>query len=185
MADWNIATGQEQPINRTGLDNIQETGDTQGILAGVDTSGTEPKLVAADAGPAANEAGDAPITAIGAILPREIIPEDVASYVNEHPWDDVEQQIYEEERTLSGDRATVISYGIEMVNDGTDTDFTAGEPVYLAEGGGFTQTEPGTSGAAVQCVGVALTPEDEGPGTAEDGRERILLDVEYDYTVNA
>lgn len=186
MTDWNIATGQEQPINRTGLDNIQETGDVQGMLAGVDASGTEPMLVGADAGPAANDAGDGPITAVGVILPREIIPEDVENYVTDHPWADVEEQIYREDRTLSGDRAVVIAYGIELVNDDDDTDFTPGEPVYLDEGGGFTQTKPTTTGAAVQCVGVALTPEDMGPGTEDDGRPRMLLDVNYDYeTVSA
>jgi len=190
MADWNIATGQEQPINRTGLDNVQETGEVQGMLVGVDTSGAEPKLVQADAGPSANEAGDAPITAVGVLLPREVMPDDLSN-VNTHPWDDYEKQVYMEDRTLSGDRATVISYGIEMVNDGTEESFTPGEPVYLAEGGGLTQTEPGTSGAAVQCVGVALTPEDYGPGgggpsgTDTGGRERVLLDVGYDYEVNA
>lgn len=180
MPDWNIATGQEQPINRTGLDNIQETGENQGMLVGVDDSGTDPKLVQADAASDADGAGAAPVVAVGALFPREIIPEDVASYVTDHPWADVEEQIYTEERTLSGDRATVINYGVELVNDGdADANFAPGEPVYLDVGGGLTQTKPSASGEAVQCVGVALTPEDEGNGNV--GRERVLLDVDFDY----
>jgi hypothetical protein len=180
MTDWNIATGKEQPLNRTGVDNVQVSGsEVQGTLVAIDDSGTDPKLVAADAASDANGAGSAPLNAVGVLLPREIIPEDVENYVNQHPWDDVEAQIYREERTLTGDRATVVKYGIELVNDDDDTDFTPGEPVYLDTGGGFTQTKPSGSGEAVQAVGMALTPEDEGNGNT--GRPRLLLDVSTDY----
>jgi hypothetical protein len=184
MTDWNIATGKEQPINRTGFDNVQESGsEVQGMLVGIDNSGTDPMLVQADAGASANSAGNGPVTAVGALFPREIIPEDVANYVNQHPWDDVEEQIYREERTLTGDRATAVQYGIELVNDAEDTSFTPGEPVYLDVGGGFTQTKPSTSGEAVQVVGMALTPEDEGNGNS--GRPRMLLDVDIAYDMVA
>jgi len=186
MPEWNLATGDQQPINRTGLDNIQESGENQGMLVGVDNSGSEPKLVQADAASDANGDGSAPISAVGALFPREIIPEDVQNYVNDHPWSDVEEQIYTEDRTLTGDRVTLVQFGVELVNDGnTDSGFTPGEPVYLDVGGGLTQTKPSGSGEAVQCVGVALTPEDMGPGTTNQGRERVLLDVDFDYEVLA
>lgn len=38
--------------------------------------------------------------------------------------------------------------------DGLDA-FTPGQPVYLASGGGVTQTKPATTGNAVQIVGIA------------------------------
>jgi predicted RecA/RadA family phage recombinase len=184
MTDFNIATGEEQPLNRTGFDNVQITGEQQGVPVGVDTSGTEPKLVAADAGASANEAGTGPINAVGVLFPREILPDDLSN-VNQHPWDDIEKQIYMEDRTLAGDRATVIRNGIEMVNDDDDTSFEPGEPVYLAPGGGFTQTKPSGSGEAVQVLGVACTTMDDGVNPNNVSKDRIFLEVEADYEVLA
>lgn len=186
MADFNIATGKEQPLNRTGIENVQVEGsDVQGTFVGVTTpSGeTESGLYLADADPAYDIDGDGtadgPLKALGVLLPREIIPEEVDQYVTDHPWADVEEQIYREERTLSGDRAVFIKYGIEMTNDGADLGLTPGEPVYLDAGGGVTQdltTLP--AGAMVQKVGIALDPEQEDENNV--GRERFLLDVEDD-----
>lgn len=184
MTDFNIATGEEQPLNRTGFDNVQITGENQGIPVGIDNSGTEPKLVPADAAADANEAGSAPINAVGVLFPREIMPADM-SHVTTHPWDDVEEQIYMEERTLAGERATAVRSGIEMINDDDDTDFTPGEPVYLAPGGGFTQTKPSASGEAVQVLGVAATTMDDGVNPNDVSKDRIFLEVDADYEVLA
>ena len=123
MTNFNIATGEEQPLNRTGFENVQLEGENQGVPVGIDNSGTEPKLVRADAAADANEAGDAPVTAVGVLFPREVLPEGKYGGVNTHPWDDVEAQIYEETRTKAGDRATAVRSGIEMVNDDGDTSF--------------------------------------------------------------
>jgi len=174
MANFNIATGSEQPINRTGLDNIQIQGDdVQGTLVGVDNSGSEPQLVEADA---ANG-----IPAVGVLLPQEVFPEDPHSYVGSHELTEEMAQMFSEmDRTEVGDRVTLIRYGVELANDGADMDLTPGEPVYLAEGGGFTQTKPSNSGSIVQILGVALDPEDMGETVAE-GRERLLLDIEAGY----
>lgn len=184
MTDFNIATGEEQPLNRTGFDNAQITGENQGVPVGIDNSGAEPKLVRADAASDANEAGTGPIQAVGVLFPREIMPADLSN-VTQHPWDDVEEQIYMEERTLSGERATAIRSGIEMVNDDDDTDFTPSEPVYLDVGGGFTQTKPSGSGEAVQCLGFACTTMDDGVNPQDVSKDRIFLEVSADYEVLA
>lgn len=173
MTDFNIATGEEMPLNRTGFDNVQVTGEMQGVPVGVDNSGQEPQLVEADA--------DAGIPAVGVLFPREVLPDGQYGGVNTHPWDDVEAQIYEENRTKVGDRATVIRSGIEMINDDDDTDFTPGEPVYLAPGGGFTQTKPSTSGQIVQVLGVAATTMDDGLNPQDVSKDRLFLEIDADY----
>ena len=181
MTDFNIATGEEQPLNRTGIDNVQVTGENQGVPVGIDNSGAEPQLVRADAAADANGDGSAPVQAIGVLFPREVMPADLSN-VTQHPWDDVEEQIYREERTLAGDRATVVRSGIEMVNDDDDTDFTPGEPVYLDAGGGFTQTKPdGTAGNAIQVLGVACTTMDDGVNPENVSKDRLFLEVDADY----
>lgn len=169
--DFNIATGEEQPINRTGVDNVQLSGKNQGVPMAIDNSGAEPALVAADADSAVA------LHTVGVLFPREVLPADLSN-VTDHPWADVEKQIYLEERTLTGDRVTVIRYGIEMVDDSGEVTFTPGEPVYLAPGGGFTQTKPSAVGDVVQVVGVAMTNDG-------DDRARFLLDVEAGYEVVA
>lgn len=184
MTDFNIATGEEQPLNRTGIDNVQVTGEKQGVPVGIDYSLDPPQLVEADAAADANDAGTAPIQAIGVLFPREVMPADLSN-VTQHPWDDVEEQIYMEERTLTGDRATVVRNGIEMVNDDDDTDFDPSEPVFLDVGGGFTQTKPSTSGEAVQCLGVALTTMDDGMNPQNVSKDRLFLEIDPNYEVVA
>jgi len=184
MTDFNIATGEEHPVNRTGIDNVQIEGENQGVPVGIDNSGSEPMLVRADAAADANDGGSAPVHAIGVLFPREVMPEDLSN-VTQHPWDDVEETIYREERTLAGDRATVIRYGVEMVNDDDDTDFTPGEPVFLDVGGGFTQTAPSNTGEAVQPLGVALTVMEDGVNPQNVTKDRIMLDVSSNYEVVA
>jgi hypothetical protein len=184
MTDFNIATGEEQPLNRTGFDNVQLTGENHGVPVGIDNSGAEPKLVRADAAADANEAGTGPVHAVGVLFPREILPADLSN-VTQHPWDDVEEQIYREERALQGERATAVRSGIEMVNDDDDTDFTPSEPVYLDVGGGFTQTKPSTSGEAVQVLGLACTTMDDGVNPNDVSKDRVFLEIDAEYEVLA
>lgn len=171
MTDFNIATGASQPINRTGIENNQVTGsDVQALPVGIDNSGTDPQLVAADA-----DSAEA-VQAVGVLLPEEVI--DPATIPTGDHFQDLEEQLVNEYRTLQGDRVTVVFTGVELVNDDDDTSFTPGEPVYLAIGGGFTQTKPSASGEVVQRLGVAATPNGE-------GYDRIILDVDFDYEVLA
>lgn len=184
MTDFNIATGEEQPLNRTGIDNVQITGENQGVPVGIDNSVDPPQLVRADAAADANDAGTDPIQAVGVLFHREVMPADLSN-VTQHPWDDVEEQIYRENRTLAGERATVVRNGIEMVNDDDDTSFAPGEPVYLAPGGGFTQTKPSTSGEAVQVLAVAATTMDDGMNPENVSKDRLFLEIDADYEVLA
>jgi hypothetical protein len=180
--DWNIATAEQQPLNRTGIENITFSGDdVQGTFVGAanPSGASETGLYEADPSPDYDIDGDGtvdgPLKALGVLLPRAIIPEDFSN-VPQHPWDDVQEQIYAEDWTLTGDRATFIKYGIEMVNDGTEIGMEPDEPVYLAPDGELTQ-DPSSlpSGAMVQKVGIGLDPEETGP--VDEGRERFLLDV--------
>lgn len=171
MADWNLATGAEQPINRTGVEDVQVVGDdVQGTLVGVQDNGDGTySLAAADADSAVAR------PAVGVLLPEEVI--DAATIPTGQYLQDIEEQLVQENKTLKGDRATAIAYGVEMVNDADDTAFTPGDPVYLAVGGGFTQTAPAGTGEVVQTVGVCLPPnEDAGVGNVQG--DRILLDVD-------
>lgn len=185
MSDFNIATGEEMPLNRTGIANVQITGEKQGVPVGIDTTGTENKLVAADAASDASEDGSEPIQAIGVLFNREVLPDGQYGGVNTHPWDDVEAQIYEENRTKVGDRCTVVRSGIEMVNDGAALDLTEGEPVYLDVGGGLTQTAPSGSGEAVQVLGVATSKIANELDPGNGAKERLFLEVDADYDINA
>jgi hypothetical protein len=185
MTDFNIATGEEQPLNRTGVANVQVTGENQGVPVGIDNSVDPPQLVMADAASDANDAGTGPIQAVGVLFPREVLPAGKYGGVTTHPWDDVEAQIYEENRTKVGDRATVVRNGIEMVNDDEDTDYTPGEPVYLDVGGGFTQTKPTGSGEAVQVLGIANTVVANELDPGNGAKDRLFLEVDAEYTVLA
>lgn len=81
----------------------------------------------------------------------------------------VQNQLLENQNVLVGedDRALLIKDNFILEDeDGADS-LTPGEPVYLAEGGGITQTAPSTSGSVVQIVGMA-----------EDANS-FLLDVEF------
>jgi len=181
MTDFNIATGEEQPLNRTGVDNVQLTGENQGVLVGIDHTVDPPQLVKADAAADASDDGSQPIPAVGVLFPREVLPSGQYGGVNTHPWNDVEAQIYEENRTKAGDRATVIRNGIEMVNDDEDTSFNPGEPIYLDVGGGFTQTPPSSAGEAVQNLGFANTVVANELDPGNGAKDRLFLEVDAHY----
>lgn len=187
MTDWNMATGPSQPLNRTGLQNVQVAGEKQGVLAGVTnpSGASENGLYEADASATADVDGDGtddgPLPAVGALLHEEVV--DISTIPSGNYLQDIEEQLVQENKKLLGDRATLVKFGIEMVNDDDDTSFTPGEPVYLDEGGGFTQDVSGFSdGSIVQVVGVALDPTNQEKSTANT-KDRILLAVQDDYYV--
>lgn len=173
MTNFNLATGADAPINRTGIENTQfADADAQGIPVGIDNSGADPQLVKADA-----DSGTA-IQAVGVYFHLEVI--DPATIPTGSYLQDIEEQLVQENKKLMGERGTVVFNGVELVNDDDDTTWTPGEPVYLDTGGGFTQTEPSTTGDIQQVMGVALTPDEGG-----DGKDRMLLDVDFDYATSA
>ena len=154
MVNARIATGAEQPINRdAGL--AGEVG-TEGDLVGMDSDG---KIVLADA---------ATGTAINAVGVLAAPVDDLSNYSGSI---DLVQSVVEAERVLvDRDRVACISYGVIIENSDEDWGFTPGQPVYLGEGGGYTQSKPADSGDLVQVVGVAT----------EDG-ETVFVNVDYDY----
>lgn len=175
MTDWNIATGASQPINRTGFENIQFAGDDiQATPVGVvDSDGDgNYELVHADAAAAEQT------QCVGVLLQEEVV--DASTLPTGKYFQDLEEQLVHEFRTLQGDRCTLVFEGVELVNDDDDTTWTPGEPVYLDVGGGFTQTAPSALDEVVQVVGVALTPDFNG-----DGKDRMYLRVSHDYEINA
>jgi len=153
MANAQIATGAEQPINRHGAvagDEMQE-----GDLVGLNSDGYMVQAQADESDPQA---------ALGVALTPATDPEN---------YDETATRLtVEANRALIGqDRVTAISNGIEVENGDRDWEFTPGEPVYLDYDGGYTQDAPATVGAIVQVVGTALT------------EERIRLDVSAGYDV--
>lgn len=154
MVNPKIATSAEQPINVDGAVSTV-TGD-EGDLVGLDGSG---ELVAADA---------ATGTAIPAVGLLAASVDDLSNYSGDPQ---IVQSLIESNRELvNDDKVPYVRYGVEVVNKDKDWGFTPGEPVYLAEGGGFTQTKPADSGDLVQSLGVAVEAE------------VIHLDIDPDYT---
>jgi len=60
-------------------------------------------------------------------------------------------------------RKAFFEYGVRVRNRDQDWNFTPGADIYLAEGGGYTETAPSSSGSVIQKVGYAK------PGPTEDG----------------
>jgi hypothetical protein len=156
MVDARIATSAEQPMNSDGAVSTVEA--SEGDLVGLDGNG---EIVAADA---------ATGTAIPAVGVLATPVDDPANYPS--------GQFQYAAETANANRAQIndqkvgfVRYGVEVVNEDGDWGFTPGEPVYLGEGGGWTQTKPADTGDLVQYVGTALP----------DG-ESVFLDIDGDYT---
>lgn len=155
MVNFKIATGPEQPINRHGA--VGSVKMSQGDTVGLDANGD---IVQADGAAA---------TAIPALGIAMAEVRSLADYTD-GPEKLAAQANYV--LTEDGKRVEIVTDGVEVENNDGDSAFTPGEPVLLAPGGGFTQTEPvGASGDVRQVLGVALTAN------------RIRLDVNPDYTI--
>jgi len=169
MTDWNITKARNFPMNRDG-ETIQVKAE-EGDLVGLNENGEgEPELVAADAATGSAQ------PAMGVLMEEIQDPTDVS--VSGFRDDYIEQrqlrrQVREDDYTLVGDEGTYVFHGIMLSNVDEDMDLTPNEPIYLAEGGGFTQTAPSDTGDLVQVLGVAV-----------DANE-VLLDVDFDYETSA
>jgi hypothetical protein len=155
MADPTIATSAEQPINSDGAVSTVEAGE--GDLVGLDGQG---EIVAADA---------ATGTAVAAVGVLATPVDDPSNY----PGGQFEYaaNLAESNRALINDtKVGFVRYGVEIVNQDEDWAFNPGEPVYLGEGGGFTQTKPADAGDLVQYVGTAVSAE------------TVFLEIDGDYT---
>lgn len=159
MVDTRIATGAEQPINSDGA--VSTTTLSEGDLVGLDSNG---ELVAADAQASANGGSEVPAVGVAAV------PVDDHSTYPTGQFEYAAKAAEANRLDINGNKAGYVYYGVEITNEDDDWGFTPGEPVYLDTGGGYTQTEPSTSGDIQQVVGTAI----------EDG-EAIRLDVQPDY----
>lgn len=162
MVNWNWARGKNEPYNRAGYRNAQYAA-SEGELVSVTLDGNgDEQVVQADA--ATGE------PAVGMAISEIIDPATLSSALDGLEKDLARTNDY----TLIGDRVPAFKFGVEIVNDDGDTNFTEGDPVYLDEGGGYTQDPPSGNGSIRQVVARAL-------GKDEDGRDRMMLDVRSEY----
>lgn len=171
MTNFKFAKFKDAPLNRDGetLDPDvtlpQLEGDTVGLSEDADGNTI---VVPADADSAVAQ------PAIG-ILMEEVRPR---SYWSSQLHDNGTMSrrlddLYDKERTQAGDEVTYFTHGIYIEDEDGDVNFTPNEPVYLATGGGVTQTEPSSTGDVQQVLGVAVNTT------------TFLLDVDYDYATSA
>lgn len=150
MTDFKVATA-DGPINKHAA--LAGAKFAQATPVGLNASG---ELVVADA-----DAGVA-IPAMGVAMSPSHDPADYAS------MPDVVRTAAEANYVMIGEgRVSAYTHGMEIENNDADSGFTPGQPVYLAPGGGYTQTKPSTAGDLVQVLGLALTAE------------RVALAIDY------
>lgn len=159
MTDVRIATSAEQPINSDGAVSTVEA--SEGDLVGMNSDGD---LIAADA------ATGTAVPAVGVLATPVDDPSNYPSGQFEYAAKNAESN----RASINNEKVGYIRYGVEIVNHDEDWGFTPSEPVYLGEGGGFTQTAPSDSGDLVQYLGYAQ----------EDG-ESVFLEIDGDYTTVA
>lgn len=155
MVDARIATSAEQPINSDGAVSTVEA--SEGDPVGLNSDGD---LVTADA------ATGTAVHAVG-ILATPV--DDPSNYPS--------GQFQYAAETANANRAQIndqqvgyVRYGVEIVNEDADWGWTPGDPVYLAEGGGYTDTAPSDTGDLKQYLGYVLP----------DG-ESFFLEIDGDY----
>lgn len=156
MTDARIATSAEQPVNSDGAVSTVEAGE--GDLVGLNGDGD---LVLADA------ATGTAVAAVGVLATPVDDPSNYPSGQFEYAALTAESN----RAQINDTRVGYVRYGAEIVNEDEDWGFTPGDPVYLAEGGGFTQTAPSDAGDLEQYLGYAQP----------DG-ESVFLEIDGDYT---
>lgn len=161
MVDTRIATSAEQPVNSHGSVSTEVV--AEGDLVSQNADGD---FVAADAA-----SGNA-YPAVGLMA----TPVDDPSGYPGGQFEYAAKQAESNRAAINEDKVGCIKYGAEIVNEDGDWNFsTDGDSrVYLATGGGYTQTPPSTSGDVVQVVGHAV----------DDGNT-IYLDIQTDYEILA
>lgn len=141
MVNFTIANPKDDN-NRVAGAAVEEA--DQGDLVTVNAAG---EIVAADA------ANGLQGQAVGALLNPVRDP----THARYGDMEYVKNQLMENQNVLVGedDRVAAIKYGVLLEDEDAAGSLTPGEPVYLAEGGGVTQTAPATTGSVVQIVGYA------------------------------
>jgi hypothetical protein len=166
MTDINFSKMRNFPLNRDG--ETLAVSVSEGDLVGLTENSGETEIVQADADSAS------PQPAMGVALEEVWDPTDVS--VSGFQDADIQQsqlrrEVRTEDYTLVGDEGTYVFTGVYMEDTDGTLDLTPNEPVYLAVGGGVTQSKPdGTAGNIIQRIGVAVNTT------------TFLLDVDFDYT---
>lgn len=158
MADVKIATSAEQPINSDGA--VSTVTGEEGDLVGLNSDGD---LVAADA-----DSGTQ-VAAVGVLA----TPVDDPSTYPDGQFEYAAKVAEANREAINEGKVGYVRYGVEIVNRDEDWGFTPGEPVYLAVGGGFTQTEPSATGEVQQYLGHAIDAE------------AVFLEIDGDYETAA
>lgn len=170
MTDIRFSKAKNFPLNRDGetIEIKANEGDLVGLTENADG---ETEMVAADADSAS------PQPAIGVLMEEVQDPTDLSvsgfedAYIEQRQ---LRREMREEDYTLVGDEGTYVFGGVYLEDVDGDLDLTPQEPVYLAVGGGVTQTKPdGTTGNVIQYLGVAVDAT------------TLLLDVDHEYETAA
>lgn len=155
MVDVRIATSAEAPINSDGA--VSTVTGSEGDLVGMNSDGD---LIAADAATGTAE------PAVGVLA----TPVDDPSNYPTGQFEYAAKTAEANRANINDEKVGYVKYGVELYNQDEDWNFTPGDKVYLAEGGGYTQTAPSDAGDLVQVVGVA------------HGAETVFVDIQIDYT---
>jgi len=170
MTDIRFSKAKNHPLNRDGETITVKA--SEGDLVGLtENNDGETEMVQADAD------SDSPQPAMGVLMEEVQDPTDVNvsgfedAYIEQRQ---LRRQVREDDYTLVGDEGTYVFTGVYLEDVDGDLDLTPNEPVYLAVGGGVTQSKPdGTTGNILQYVGVAVDAT------------TFLLDVEHEYETAA
>lgn len=137
-------------------------GARQGDTVGIDSNG---EMVPADAAAGSAQA------AVGFLFPERVT--DMSQLPSRDKYPGIHHK--RKDDAQAGDRVTAFYSNFVVINPDEDWGFTNG-PVYLAEGGGLTQTKPADAGDIVQCLGT-VTNLDRVPFG-----EAVWVDVDFDYS---
>lgn len=169
MTNFKFSKVKDAPLNRDGETSEGSFTGIEGDVIGLQDDGSgNTEVVAADADSAS------PQPAVGVLL--ENVRDRSYWSANLHDNGTMSRRLdeaYDKNRTQPGDEVTYVSYGIYLEDVDDSVTFTPNEPVFLAVGGGVTQTKPSTTGDIQQVLGVAVN------------QTTFMLDVDYDYETSA
>lgn len=163
------------PYHKIGAPVKDGVAAVQGELMGMNAAGEMVQATADAAGAgAAGETG--PIPCRGALFPDKITDLDNDSEASAVRAVELVKGAND---TLAGvHRATMMDHGFILVNTDEDWGFSCDAPVYLAEGGGLTQTKPAAVGSITQVIGFPVNIDRVPAG------EAVWVDIDHDHVVN-
>jgi hypothetical protein len=168
--DFKFKKVKNEPLNRDG-ETLDDANVDKADLVGLANDGSGNTVIKQ-----ADAAAGVQQPAMGVLMERVRDPSNItASGFNDSDVmvRQLQADLREGDYTFVGDQATYIRYGIYLEDVNEEDSLTIGDPVYLAVGGGFTQTAPSSTDEIVQVLGVATD------------QNTVLLDVAAEYEVVA